>query len=408
MQALLCSQVAFICKVRLGASASVRPLKLKRHESAWEARWAPENPCRSLLLECEDEDMECRLLLLDPSSPGIRARQPTSQWIDQQHKWSIHCFLPAGALLFSRHFGIGFAVLNMDSLDMTATWSSEYQSNKFQASMQERYICVEQSIRKSDERYSMTARNVTVLEQPSLQQKHVLPSPMLEADGQQQAATCYSLHLSPNQEHLAIIWRVDSIEGTTLARSLRIYAMSNGTEVAKFDTLALLLDPDTTQLPRAQLLWSPDSSQVLIRALPAHGPEPFTDEASPVLLCGPSNSLRSFITIPNAHEQALSWSPDGQYIHFDCWGIGQFYYDPPDLSQTCGTVYHEADGQVAFEWSHPGSTVPGIWSAAGCSLCLPSCRTVVAFPSKSSQDGVVQQPWEGPDLPAEEASTFPP
>ena len=407
VQALLSAQVSFIRRIRLGTPINMRSLKLKRGESAWDARWAPEQPCKSLLLECEDDDMGCRLLLLDPSSARISERQPASRWLGQHSKWSIHCFFQEGALLFTRDSGIGLAILNMDSLSMTATWSGEYQSNKFQASGQENYICVEQSIKKPGERYTLTARNVTVLERPSLQQKHVLPSPMLEAQGAQQPATCYSMDLSPDQEHLSVIWRVDTFDGNTLAQSLRIYAMSDGRELAEFDTLSLLSDLQPSQLPIAQLLWSPDGSQLLVRALPARSKLAYAGKASPVLLCKLDRSVRCFMTVPKPHEQALSWSPNGHYIHCDCWAPATRYGELPDDASSHGTVYHASNGQVAFEWSHPGATIPGVWSAAGCSLFLPSCKLLVGLPGKDSGEEAVQQPWPGPDLPVEEYTTFP-
>ena len=407
VQALLKAQVSFIRRIRLVTPINMRSLKLKRDESAWDARWAPEHPCKSLLLECEDDDMGCRLLLLDPSSTSIRERQPTSRWLDQHYKWGIHCFLQEGALLFTRDSGIGFAILSMDSLRMTATWSGEYQSNKFQASGHERYICVEQSIKKPGERYSLTARNVTVLERPSLQQRHVLPSPMLEAQGAQQQATCYSMDLSPDQEHLAIIWRVDNFEGNTLAQSLCIYAMSDGRELAEFDTLSLLSDLQPAQLPVAQLLWSPDSSQLLVRGLPARTKLAFPGKASPVLLCKLSHSCRCFTTVPKPHEQALSWSPDGHYIHCECWAPATRYGELPHDASSHGTVYHASNGQVAFKWSHPGATIPGVWSAVGCSLFLPSCKLLIGLPGQDGGEEAVQQPWSGPDLPVEEYTTFP-
>ena len=407
MQALLSSQAAFCHRIRTGAPIAVLKLKLKRGESAWDARWAPEHPCRSLLLECEDDDFECRELLLDPSTPNIRPKQPTSRWIDQQGRWGIHCFLPAGALLFTRDCGIAFAILDMDSLSITATWSGEYQSNKFEASISQKYVYVEQSIKKRNEIYSLTARDVTVLEQPSLQQKHVLPSPMLEVNGQQQQASCHSIDPSPDQEYLAIIWRVNSFEGNMQAQSLCIYAMSDGREVAEFDILALLPDLHPTQVPMAQLLWSPDSCEVIIRGLPGRSKQPFTGQASPVVLCGLNRSYRFFTSIPKPHAQALSWSPDGQYVHFDCWEPAEKFDDPPDESRTRGAVYRAADGHVSFEWSHSGPTVPSVWSAKGCSLFLPSCKKLITLPGKDVGGGINQQIWEGPDLPAEDHSTFP-
>ena len=103
-----------------------------------------------MLVESEDDDFACHLDLLDPSELRVSKKQPASRWLDQNDKWSIHCFLRNGALLFSRRSGISFAILDLGTLTISSTWDGMYQSNDFQASLNQETIIVEQSIKRPD------------------------------------------------------------------------------------------------------------------------------------------------------------------------------------------------------------------------------------------------------------------
>ncbi|KAK9834406.1 hypothetical protein WJX74_001100 [Apatococcus lobatus] len=289
----------------------------------------------------------------------------------------------------------------MDSLAIAASWSSIYQSDMCEAAFDQKYILVQLSTAFADENHSPVAtQSLMVLEQPSLLQTHVLPSPRLDIAGAQQPASIYLMEFSPNQEHLTVLWHVSDELGKTQAQNFSIYAMSDGARVAEFNTFLLLDSLRPSQSGAPQTWWAPDSSRVLIRILPSPwNDDAFVSSSSPVLLCNldGSHHLFGLETIPKPVPHAMSWSPDGQYIHLDCWPPGKDpEWDPPEWGSSRGTLFHAGNGGKVFEWSHPDVTCPAVWSAEGC-LFLPTPKMLLGLPSKGTRCHIVHRPWNGPN-----------
>ncbi|KAK9858889.1 hypothetical protein WJX84_009091 [Apatococcus fuscideae] len=264
----------------------------------------------------------------------------------------------------------------MDSLAIAASWSSIYQSDMCEAAFDQKYILVQLSTAFADENHSPVAtQSLMVLEQPSLLQTHVLPSPRLDIAGAQQPASIYLMEFSPNQEHLTVLWHVSDELGKTQAQNFSIYAMSDGARVAEFNTFLLLDSLRPSQSGAPQTWWAPDSSRVLIRILPSPwNDDAFVSSSSPVLLCNldGSHHLFGLETIPKPVPHAMSWSPDGQYIHLDCWPPGKDpEWDPPEWGSSRGTLFHA--GNVATSTTcwftkdvarHPGPRTAHIYVIA--------------------------------------------
>ena len=195
------------------------------------------------------------------------------------------------------------------------------------------------------------AHSLIVVEQPSLCQKQVLPFPELDVSGQRQQASMYCMEFAPDEQHLAVLWNVSDDLGDTQAQSFSIYAMSDGQRVADFDTFALLESLRCSPSGIPQTWWSPDSSMVRIRTMPAPwADDTFQCHSSPVLLCKLDRSFILFDTIPKPSPRCMSWLPNGQYIHLDCWPPGEdAEMDPPNYCSSRGTVFHAADGEKVFE-----------------------------------------------------------
>ena len=229
LQFLLASQAALKrCMQDPAAPVRVQPLKLRPTESAWDPRWAPESPCQSLLLDCKNKDYKHRQMVLDPSNPRACEKQALTRWLNQHLVWRIHCFLEKGTLLVSRSAGFSLALLDVGSSNILAQWGSVYQSIGLRPPLGEKFIFVEQSIATAGLRYSFTVRSVTVLDQHTLRELSVLPAPALRSTAVPAGTVrCYSIQPSPDERHLAIIWRSEDYARNPHAQSLQVQPLQH-------------------------------------------------------------------------------------------------------------------------------------------------------------------------------------
>ncbi len=214
-----------------------------------------------------------------------------------------------------------------------------------------------------------------MLDQPSLRENFVRPAPPFQsAEGNRLEARVYTMQPAPNQQHLAVIWRSDAEGGMVMrTHSLRVYAMSDGKEVAAFDLQTILAESLASQL-LIQLDWSSTSSQLLFRSLPAEQQPPALP-ASRVTICCLDGSHKTLPAIPKPHDhQAAAWSADRQYIYLDC--------NIPSILQVdgqrfCSSIWQATTGTQVFSRQYAGSSM------------------LMGLPAEGVRRSLIQQPWDG-------------
>ena len=170
MGALLKTQRALQHCFQAGAAAQLQTLQVLDLVNPWgdqwnlvyDPCWVPESPCRSVLVEAQNDEYADQVLLDTHNLPASNT-SPAARWFHQHaltspDPWRILLFVEDGALIKSRS---GLAILDMTTLELIRTWSCPGGCHECDPGLGSELICVAVSMSGSNS----DATSVVVLDQ---------------------------------------------------------------------------------------------------------------------------------------------------------------------------------------------------------------------------------------------------
>lgn len=387
LDALLAMQAAFQQAMQAGAPAQLQRLTLPDSQHAHNPRWALTSPCKMIIVDCAYPEFDHRpghQMVVDPCSLRCSHQHPAAEWSKPHSRcWYFQGFLREGAFV---KYGDQYGLLDLERLELAGIWESPLPYVGCRTWMGAGLVFHEHAKVRSVHHWNHSVVSLIALEPASMQERYVIGPPSQQPSEAAPDASAFWIGLSPNQEHLAILWFEDSTVHFCSTRYLNlcIYEACTGQQVAAFDVAAIFDDLNCRRKPTSVVQWSSDSSCVLYQE--DHVAGILQDKALRVMAAKVSGCFWVMTSLPNLDAQAVSWSPDGRWVSISSFsGKG---------SQ--GSAWHIPTGQKAFAWeSADGACLP-IWAPSGRIIFCPGSRSLVSLSAKGCK--AIHQPYYGPHL----------